>query len=295
MLNGKEKRIGWGIIGCGDVTEVKSGPAFNAIEGSSLLRVMRRDANKVEDYAKRHGVPEWSTDADDVLADKNVNAVYVATPPSSHKDYVLRALSAGKNVYCEKPFTLNAPEAKDVLEALERAETNAVSRRPSLVVAHYRRALPFFLRVKELLDSEAIGQPLSATIRLWQCAPTPDPSNWRVRPQTSGGGLFHDLSPHQLDLMLFFFGRPVQAQGVSLTQIKASSTVQHPCAADNTIGTAIFDSGVVFNGHWCVYHTTFLPTCPTTLLDRQCISAKVSFTPPQGASMSHLLKRLTSV
>ena len=121
MLNGKEKRIGWGIIGCGDVTEVKSGPAFNAIEGSSLLRVMRRDANKVEDYAKRHGVPEWSTDADDVLADKNVNAVYVATPPSSHKDYVLRALSAGKNVYCEKPFTLNAPEAKDVLEALERA------------------------------------------------------------------------------------------------------------------------------------------------------------------------------
>ena len=74
----------WGIIGCGNVTELKSGPAFNKVPDSKLIAVMRRDREKAEDYAERHKVPKWYDDADKLINDTEVNAIYIATPPSSH-------------------------------------------------------------------------------------------------------------------------------------------------------------------------------------------------------------------
>src|SRR4051812_21894478 len=103
--------INWGIIGCGDVTEVKSGPAFNKVKNSSLVAVMRRNADKAKDYAQRHNVPKWYSDAKLLIDDPDVNAIYVATPPSSHEEYTLAALHAGKSVYVEKPMSLNAASA----------------------------------------------------------------------------------------------------------------------------------------------------------------------------------------
>src|SRR5205085_11613785 len=101
-------RINWGIIGCGDVTEIKSGPAFNKVKNSSLIAVMRRDAEKAKDYAQRHNVPKWYDNADQLINDPDINAVYVATPPSSHEEYTLAAISAGKPVYVEKPMSVDA-------------------------------------------------------------------------------------------------------------------------------------------------------------------------------------------
>ena len=98
------QQINWGIIGCGDVTELKSGPAFNKVSNSSLVAVMRRDAAKAEDYAKRHGVPKWYSNAEALIKDPDVNAIYIATPPSSHLEYAMAAMNAGKPVYVEKPM-----------------------------------------------------------------------------------------------------------------------------------------------------------------------------------------------
>src|SRR3979490_889057 len=98
--------INWGIIGCGDVTEIKSGPAFNKVKNSSLIAVMRRDAEKAKDYARRHQVPKWYSNADELITDPDVNAIYVATPPSSHEEYTLAAVKAGKPVYVEKPMSV---------------------------------------------------------------------------------------------------------------------------------------------------------------------------------------------
>ncbi|MCX6333190.1 MAG: Gfo/Idh/MocA family oxidoreductase, partial [Bacteroidia bacterium] len=81
--------INWGIIGCGNVTEVKSGPAFNKVNNSRLIAVMRRDAVLAEDYASRHNVPKFYTDASKLINDPEINAVYIATPPSSHAEYAL--------------------------------------------------------------------------------------------------------------------------------------------------------------------------------------------------------------
>ncbi len=79
------KEIKWGMIGCGNVTERKSGaPAINSVPHSSLVAVMNRNMEKAIDYAKRHGVPTWYERADDLIGDPEINAIYIATPPDAH-------------------------------------------------------------------------------------------------------------------------------------------------------------------------------------------------------------------
>lgn len=235
-------KIVWGIIGCGDVTEKKSGPAFNLIEDSQLLAVMRRDAVKAADYANRHQVPTWYSKAEDLLCNTQLNAVYVATPPSSHLEYAVSALRSGKSVYVEKPVTLNSSEAESLLAVVNHTGGK-------LVVAHYRRRLPLFLKVKELIETGEIGEIRTVQLRLWQSRSpelvTQGGGNWRTDPAVSGGGYFFDLAPHQLDLMLYFFGSIVSYHGFSLIQ-DSESTV-----ADQTSGTIVFENKVVFNGSWC--------------------------------------------
>lgn len=235
--------INWGIIGCGDVTEKKSGPAFNKITGSHLVAVMRRDAEKAADYARRHDVGAWYSNADELMDDKSINAVYIATPPSSHMDYAITALNKGFNVYVEKPVTRNAAEARQI------AETVRLYPNQKLTVAHYRRAVPMFLQVKQLLDSQLIGEVRTVQIRMWQSRKpkliADVETNWRVQPELSGGGYFHDLAPHQLDLMLFYFGEPEKYNGFSLNQSGATP------ADDNVSGQILFKNKVVVNGSWC--------------------------------------------
>jgi predicted dehydrogenase len=153
--------INWGIIGCGDVTEVKSGPAFNKVSGSSLQAVMRRNSAKAADYAKRHHVPKWYGDAEALMDDPAINAIYIATPPASHLDYALEALKRKLPVYVEKPVTLNAQQARQLADAVQHSQAR-------LTVAHYRRALPMFLYVRDLLAQGAIGEVRTVQIRMWQ-------------------------------------------------------------------------------------------------------------------------------
>ncbi len=236
-------KINWGIIGCGDVTEKKSGPAFKKIANSSLVAVMRRDAEKAEDYAHRHGVGLWYSDADEMMAKANINAVYIATPPASHADYAIKALNDGFNVYVEKPVTRNAAEARQIADVVKNNPNQ------KLTVAHYRRAVPMFLKVKQLLENELVGDVRTVQIRMWQSrkpALVADvASNWRVQPELSGGGYFHDLAPHQLDLMLFFFGQPEKYHGFSLNQSGNTPADDHVC------GQILFRNKIVVNGSWC--------------------------------------------
>ena len=234
--------IKWGIIGCGDVTEVKSGPAFNKVPNSSLVAVMRRDAEKAKDYAERHGVPKWYADAQELIDDPEVNAIYIATPPAQHEAYTLMAFAAGKPVYVEKPMTLNAASAI-------RMKTAAAAAGIKLCVAHYRRAQPLFLKIKALLDDQEIGAVRLVQLKMLQAQDSNiianSASNWRLNPAISGGGLFHDLAPHQLDLMVFFFGEWTSASGLSLNQAGIGQ------ADDLVTGQVLFKNGVVFNGSWC--------------------------------------------
>lgn len=233
--------IQWGIIGCGDVTEVKSGPAFNKVPDSKLVAVMRRNEAKVKDYAQRHAVPKWYTNADDMIADPYVNAIYIATPPLYHEEYTLKALQAGKPVYVEKPMALDAAAAVRMAEAAR--ETGV-----KLCVAHYRREQPLFRKVKALLEEGVLGKIRLVQLHMWQPHQskliTQTEDNWRVNPAVSGGGLFHDLAPHQLDLVLHFFGKPLLASGIALN---AGGYYE----ADDTVsGHMLLPGNVVFQGSW---------------------------------------------
>lgn len=234
--------INWGIIGCGDVTEIKSGPAFNKVPNSKLIAVMRRNAEKARDYARRHGVEKWYSNADELINDPGVNAIYVATPPSSHEEYAIKAMKAGKPVYVEKPMAISSTAAEKIEEAAKQTEVKTV-------VAHYRRQQPLFFKIKELLEQKAIGDVRLVQMKIFQphqssmIAQTE--TNWRIDPSISGGGLFYDLAPHQLDLMLYFFGEAKKISGISFN---ASGYYN---ADDITSGQILFDNNVLFSGSWC--------------------------------------------
>jgi predicted dehydrogenase len=237
------KKINWGIIGCGDVTELKSGPAFNKVNNSALVAVMRRDAAKAADYARRHSVPRWYNDAEKLINDPEVNAIYIATPPSSHEAYTIAALNAGKPVYVEKPM------ADNYAAACNMANTAAAKNLP-LVVAHYRRQQPRFKKVKQLINDKAIGEVLLARLELTKPKLTreemADPMiAWRVNPAIAGGGLFHDLGTHQLDLMYYFFGPVQKVTGIATNQGGAYD------ADDMVAGNILFKNGIAFSGTWC--------------------------------------------
>jgi predicted dehydrogenase len=234
--------IRWGIVGCGNVTEIKSGPAFQKIPGSELVAVMRRDVVKAEDYARRHGVPKWYGDAEALIHDPDVDAVYVATPPDVHTAYTIQAAQAGKPVYVEKPMARNYQECEHMIQACEQAGV-------PLFVAYYRRRLPAFLKVKELIDAGAIGDVRLASIVLYQPIRPhdlePDRLPWRVIPEISGGGYFFDLGSHQLDFLDYLLG-PI----VSVSAHAANQAGLYP-AEDVVCADFRFESGVLGSGVWC--------------------------------------------
>ena len=210
----KRKTVRWGILGAGDVCEVKSGPAFQLAQHAELLAVMRRDRARAEDFARRHGVGRWYDSVPELLGDPDIDAIYVATPPRYHLEHTLAALAAGKDVYLEKPMAMNSDECRRIIEA-EEASRNKIA------LAHYRRALPAFLRIRELIEDGTLGTVKLAELNFFlprNSTLVPDSSNWRGNPAISGGGLFHDLSPHMLDLLLVYFGEPLVYEGFSLRQ-----------------------------------------------------------------------------
>jgi predicted dehydrogenase len=231
--------VRWGIIGVGDVTERKSGPGFQQAERSELVAVMRRRGDLAADYARRHGVPRWYDDADQLIHDPDVDAVYIATPPDSHRDYVIRVAAAGKPVYVEKPMARTAQECEEMIGACHRAGVG-------LFVAYYRRAMPRFARVKELLDQGAVGRLRTVSIRNERPAAPAEANDvpWRIRPEISGGGHFVDLGSHTLDLLDWLLG-PITA-----TTGTASNRSGRSAAEDLVTATFSFASGVDGVGVW---------------------------------------------
>jgi predicted dehydrogenase len=230
------------MIGAGDVTEIKSGPGFQKAEHSTLVAVMRRNGDLARDYAQRHDVPKWYSDADALIDDPDVDAVYIATPPYAHKAYTLRCAKAGRPVYVEKPMALNFEECQEMIEACRDANV-------PLFVAYYRRMLPRFLKIKELIQSGAVGQVQAVTIRFYRPAYPeqyqPENLPWRVLPEQSGGGLFVDLGSHTLDFLDYVLGPIRVASGIAVNR------GGHYPAEDNVSAYFEFESGIQGVGQWC--------------------------------------------
>jgi len=224
------------------VTEVKSGPGLQKAAGSRLVAVMRRNGDLAADYARRHGVPRWYDDASDLLADPEVNAIYVATPPSTHALYTQMAAQAGKPVYVEKPMARTYRECQNMIAACREAGV-------PLYAAYYRRGLPRFCKIKELIDSGAIGEVRFVNVVLYQPPPAgghdPDRLPWRVVPEIAGAGIFLDLASHTLDFLDYALGPVTEAQGSAANQAGLYD------AEDVVTGTWVHASGARGTGTWC--------------------------------------------
>jgi predicted dehydrogenase len=233
--------IKWGFIGCGAVTEKKSGPAFRKAEGSDVVAVMRRDAVKAEDYARRHKITRWYDNAHDLINDPEVNAVYIATPPGSHAEYAIATMRAGKPVYIEKPMAASYEECIQINRVSE--ETGV-----PCFVAYYRRTLPYFNRVKQIIDDCLLGDISTVQIQfaIPPYATDFDIENlpWRVKKELAGAGYFYDLASHQLDLLDYLLGQIKEVQGFK-NNIAGLYDVE-----DTVTASFRFETGILGSGSW---------------------------------------------
>ncbi|MDH8701429.1 1,5-anhydro-D-fructose reductase (1,5-anhydro-D-mannitol-forming) [Dysgonomonadaceae bacterium PH5-43] len=233
--------IKWGLIGCGNVCEVKSGPAFYKCDGSSLVAVMCRTEVKAKDFAKRHNVSKYYTDADALINDPEVDIVYVATPPDSHAELAIKTMKAGKPVYVEKPMATTYEECKLMIEASKKYNQK-------LFVAYYRRRLPYFLKIKEILDSGVIGKVQVVKGEYFR-QPSPsdlkkETQNWRLNKSVSGGGYIYDVGSHTIDILMFLLGNIVHAKGIT-TNVSGLYEVE-----DTVSASFLFESGAVGSAIW---------------------------------------------
>ena len=267
-----KENINWGIIGVGDVCEVKSAPAMNLIENSRLVAVMRRNGEKAKDYAARHGVPKWYDDAGALIKDPKVNAIYIATPPGSHCEYTVQAALAGKPVYVEKPMARTHDECTTMIEACKKADV-------ALFVAYYRRTLPHFLKVKEIIDNGVIGDIRMVNIDLVKPV-EPDivalqENNWRVDPKISGGGYFYDLASHQLDFLDYALGPIKSANGYAANQGEMYQ------AEDIVTAIFQFETSVLGVGSWCFTASAASDRDVTTIVGSKGQLSYASFGAPE--------------
>jgi len=235
-----KENVRWGIIGCGAVTEVKSGPAYQKTNGFQLAAVMRRDEKLAKDYAKRHEIEKYYSTADDLINDESIDAIYIATPPDTHKLYGLRVAEAGKICCIEKPLAPSYQDSKAILEAFEKAKI-------PLFVSYYRRSLPRFNKVKELLDKGEIGEVRHINWHFNKPANDVDLSqqyNWRTDNKIALGGYFDDLASHGLDLFSYLVGEYDVVKGIGLNQQDLYSSF------DSVSACWTHKNGITGSGSW---------------------------------------------
>lgn len=226
--------IRWGVIGCGDVVRKRVAAAIQNESRSQLVAACRRDPERLESFCHAFGVAHRYTQADQLLANPDVDAVYIATPVRQHLPQTLAAARHGKHVLVEKPMALSVAECDQMIDACRRAGVK-------LGVAYYRRFYPVVHRIEQLLDDGIIGTPLAVS------AVTSTPMDmlpgeegyWRVLPADGGGGALMDVGSHRIDLFLHLFGEVSGVKGY------AETVAAEYDAEDAAVAILKFRSGLV--------------------------------------------------
>lgn len=233
------KKIRWGIIGAGDVCEVKSGPGFYKAPESGLVAITKRDPEAAQEFAGRHGVARWYTEPEKLIADEEVDAVYVATPPHLHRRFAEEAMLAGKPVLVEKPMATRAADCDAMMEVSMRTGN-------PLWVAYYRRALDKFVAIRDAIEAGEIGEPRSVVLEFSQnrerYTPGKEGAPWRVDPTVAGAGVVADMGSHMLDLLDWFLGPITAVSG------RATNRAREYAAEDLIAATFLAGSNAAVTG-----------------------------------------------
>ena len=268
MVISMKEYINWGMIGCGDVTEVKNGPGLYQAEHSRLLGITNRTRSKAESWVERHGAGKVYDSVEELLSDPEIDIVYIATTPDCHKDLAIACAEAGKHCYVEKPIALSYEEAEEIQRAFEKSGTK-------IFVAHYRRGMSRYRKIKRLLEEGAIGkvrgmQMLRTQKQTEQDRLPDDQKPWRLRSNVSGGGYFFETEIHMLDLIDFLVGAPAE-----FTLVQSNETGYYE-AADTVSLSLKTETGVMVSGLWC-YATDVEQDRTVIYGDKGAISYQYSF------------------
>ena len=218
--------LNWVVIGIGDITTRRVIPGIQAEPRSTLYGIVTRDPAKAAPYAVR----TWQT-LDEALADSAVQAVYVGTPAFLHAPQTIAALQAGKHVICEKPMAMNEAEARTMVQAAEGSGR-------LFGVAYYRRRYPKVQRARQLLKEAAIGQVVVAELTNHMWFDGTGSRSWLVDPAKAGGGPLFDIASHRIDVLNFWFGKPVHVTA------QLSNVVHQYPVEDNATVLIEYEHGV---------------------------------------------------
>jgi predicted dehydrogenase len=230
--------IRWGLIGCGDIAEKRVAPAMRDLDGHSIRAVARGDASRVHDFAERFGAEQAYASAEEVIADPQVDAVYLATPVNLHLPHTLAAARAGKHVLCEKPMALTTAECDTMIEACDKAGV-------LLGVSYYRRFYPAVTEIKRLLAANSLGRPVLGRVLSAEYWSYPDdhPFSWRLAQTQGGGGPLMDFGSHRIDILLDILGPVTHVNAMTdrlsferEVEDSALVTMRHASGAQSMVG-----------------------------------------------------------
>ena len=225
-------KVRWGLIGCGDIAQKRIAPALRDSNLCELVAVSRAQSHLAESFAKQFGASRWYPVWRDLSVDKELDAIYVATPVHLHAAQTIAAAESGKHVLCEKPMALNLAECDRMLAA---CSANNVK----LGVAYYRHFYPVIDRIKAVIESGEIGDPVLVQINAfeWFNPQADHPRSWLVRKDLAGGGPMFDFGCHRIEVLANIFG------GIKQVSAMTANVVFDRAVEDTAAALFQFESG----------------------------------------------------
>jgi predicted dehydrogenase len=227
------KKLNWGLIGCGDISQKRVAPALRDLPECHLVAVNRARTDLAESFAREFGAKQWYADWQDLLNNKDIDAVYIATPVNLHAEQTIAAANAGKHILCEKPMAMNTQECDQMIAACK--ENNV-----KLSIAYYRHFYPVIERIKTILNSGQLGQVIMATINAFEKFDRKpgEPRYWLLEKEKSGGGPMMDFGCHRIEVLVNLLG--------DVTDVKSiTDTIHYDRSVEDTASALIkFKAGM---------------------------------------------------
>jgi predicted dehydrogenase len=192
--------VGWGIVSTASIADEAIAPGIAKLADAKLVGVTSRDLGRAQEFADRHGARLATTSLDELLADPEIDVVYIGTPNGMHAAEVQSAAAAGKHVFCDKPLATSVEDAEAAVAACRAAGVK-------LGINFQTRHHPATAEMRELVQSGALGDVLIAECEI---SPGRKPlGGWRTNPSLAGLGTMNNLGVHAYDLLRYVLGSEV--------------------------------------------------------------------------------------
>ncbi len=229
--------IRWGLIGASDIAATRMVPAFNSLEGTSVDAVVSSNPERAREYAARNAIPRAYAALDELLADPEIDAVYISTTNEHHRDQAIAAATAGKHILSEKPLALTLEDAL----AMERA---CIEHGVVFGTNHHLRNAATHRTIRRLVSEGQIGQPLAARVFHAVYLP-PRLQGWRLTNPHSGGGVVLDITVHDVDTLRF----DLDDDPIEVTAMIANHGMAGPGLPDSAMTIMRFSGDVLAQTH----------------------------------------------